>query len=162
MAYIWTQKPELVGEVIRRWNDGDSMSQIALALGNGLTRNAVGAKLDRLRAAGVDLRSTAPRKTEKQRPFVLPLRHGIGATPAKTKAAPTVEKPDPIGPLSFEDGSFVTSETVTDRHCHYPFGEVGPDFKYCGRAIHKGSFCEEHWKRTHQPKHPATQEIEAA
>jgi GcrA cell cycle regulator len=50
-VYAWPQ--EAINAMIRLYLNGDSASQIATALGNGLTRNAVIGKLNRLRDKGL-------------------------------------------------------------------------------------------------------------
>ncbi len=50
-SYNWTQ--ESIDKILQMYKHGDSASQIAKALGNGLTRNAIIGKLNRLRDKGL-------------------------------------------------------------------------------------------------------------
>jgi len=49
--FNWTQ--ESIDKILQMYKHGDSASQIATALGNGLTRNAIIGKLNRLRDKGL-------------------------------------------------------------------------------------------------------------
>lgn len=49
--FKWTQ--EFIDKILQMYKHGDSASQIAKALGNGLTRNAIIGKLNRLRDKGL-------------------------------------------------------------------------------------------------------------
>jgi len=49
--FEWTQ--ETIDKILQMYKHGDSASQIAAALGNGLTRNAIIGKLNRLRDKGL-------------------------------------------------------------------------------------------------------------
>jgi GcrA cell cycle regulator len=49
--FEWTQ--ESIDKILQMYKHGDSASQIAKALGNGLTRNAIIGKLNRLRDKGL-------------------------------------------------------------------------------------------------------------
>jgi GcrA cell cycle regulator len=49
--FKWTQ--ESIDKILQMYKHGDSASQIATALGNGLTRNAIIGKLNRLRDKGL-------------------------------------------------------------------------------------------------------------
>lgn len=49
--FKWTQ--ESIDKILHMYQHGDSASQIATALGNGLTRNAIIGKLNRLRDKGL-------------------------------------------------------------------------------------------------------------
>jgi len=49
--FEWTQ--ESIDKILQMYKHGDSASQIATALGNGLTRNAIIGKLNRLRDKGL-------------------------------------------------------------------------------------------------------------
>lgn len=49
--FEWTQ--DAIDQILKMYKHGDSASQIAAALGNGLTRNAIIGKLNRLRDKGL-------------------------------------------------------------------------------------------------------------
>lgn len=154
MAQFWSSHPGLTERLIELWNGGASATQAAAALGNGLTRNACVAKIDRLRASGVELRRV--QVYVKKPPAPRPPK------PVAVKAAPAAD-PRLLEPLEME-GEPITAMNATRHHCRYGYGEPAEDgFRYCGRAVvPKSSFCENHGRLCHAPKHPATQEIEAA
>lgn len=144
MPSIWDRKPELVRELIHLWNDNKSASQAAVILGNGLTRNACLAKLDRLRTAGVLLRAAQPRVK----------RARIPRPPKPPK--PIYVPPGELAPLEL-DGVPYTAENSKDSNCRWPYGDpASSEFRYCGRQTVKGSFCFDHTVSAHQQKHAST------
>lgn len=165
MAQFWVNRPGVTEELIRLWNEGYSATQCAQLLGQGLTRNACVAKIDRLRAMGVDLRAVQQYVKKEPKPFVLPLT-GHGVALPKTKSPPrSVQLADAHGleAIRLDNGDLITPENCKTSHCKWPYGEASDaDFHFCGRPTARSSFCEAHAVICFQPKHPATADIEAA
>lgn len=153
---LWGKLPELSDKLVELWNGGASASECAMKLGNGITRNAVLGRLMRLKESGVEIRHAEPRapQPKKQRP-------------SRARPKP-ISKPVPdyrtLEPLQLESGEFITALSAKDKHCRYSYGDAAdPGFAYCGRDVRPGhSWCEAHCAVVYQPKHPATQEAEAA
>jgi GcrA cell cycle regulator len=124
------------------WQEGLSASQIANTMGN-VTRNAVLGKLHRLGllAKSKEVRRARPNSSVPRCPR---------SRSSKVSRPALIAEPDPF---TFEDGNFVTLETVNDRMCRWPIGdpETG-DFHFCGHARKAGScYCDAHMQRAHQP-----------
>lgn len=124
------------------WQDGLSASQVASTLGD-VTRNAVLGKLHRL---GLLAGSAGARPV---RPRASTLRRQASRSPKISLLVPVAE-PDPF---TFDDGSFATVVTVSDRMCRWPIGDPkGKDFHFCGQDPKTGScYCEAHTLRARQP-----------
>jgi GcrA cell cycle regulator len=154
----WTE--ERIALLTKYWQEGHSASQIAEALGEGLTRNAVIGKAHRLGLAS--------------RPS--PLKGGDGkdepkarkrAAPAEAAAAPATEAaaPDPAAPPaaararrrgSIGKASRVTLLDLNDRICKWPIGHPDePDFHFCGKPVTPGfPYCAEHCLLAYQSQQP--------
>lgn len=147
MATVWLRHPELTDQLIELWNGkdgiwGKSAKEIAKILGHGLSRGAITNRVTRLRLSGVEMRSAVVFKPKSV------CREGL--FPDEIPAV----KPKPIEPITLEDGSPITASNARDCHCRYPYNEPWtPDFRYCGRQVAKGSFCETHAKLCYQPLH---------
>lgn len=145
----WT--PEKIVELKRLWNAGETAQQIAVTLGDGLTRNAVIGKAHRLdlpphshtlpprRARGSKPRLPSP--TPRRR--VAASRTGQVSTSTRRRAAqqlpplaPAPRKPSRIGDL-------------TSHTCCWPEGDPRkPDFQFCGRQTAPGKpYCPHHAHR---------------
>jgi GcrA cell cycle regulator len=139
-AGVWKDE-SLVLQLVDLWNAGNSCSQIARALGHGISRNSVIGKVTRL---GLNGRQTTSRMT-----------HSVPKGPARPKLVPK-EPPAPVieeEPVILEDGSHVTIMTVTDRMCRWPIGDpTASDFHFCGRSSKFGApYCEAHARKAYQP-----------
>ena len=134
----WTD--ERVEQLKGLWNEGLSASQIARALGGGVSRNAVIGKVHRLGLAGraVPTRSERPRSQRRSA-----IHH-----------APRVEEVIEEDPITLEDGNFATVLTITDRMCHWPIGDPAEqEFHFCGHKPRPGSpYCEAHARKAYQPQ----------
>lgn len=149
-------------ELLRKlWLEGLSASQIANALSNGITRNAVIGKVHRLGLSG-RIKASAP-ATPRQR--TKPLR-----TPAQRPSAPAMRgntalaiKSLPMESLRLQPAEEVVipiSERVTimelkEAMCRWPLGDpTSTEFRFCGtrkpmEAI--GPYCAYHSRIAYQP-----------
>lgn len=138
----------------RRWSDGASGAEIAREItkttGHDVTRNAVVAKVHRLKLAKRVTLAAAP----KPRP---PKRHGNAGQPqaaaimhriaVRHEFAPT--------PLLVEDGVDVTRliglRQLTDHRCRWPHGDpLELKFGFCGAPSQAGSpYCPVHHRRAY-------------
>src|SRR5438132_10036886 len=106
----WTD--DRVEQLKSLWTEGLSASQIARALGGGVTRNAVIGKVHRLGLAGraTPSRSDRPRLSSAPR---------LSTRAAYTPPPPVIEE----DPLTLEDGSFVGVLTISNTMCRWPIGD---------------------------------------
>jgi GcrA cell cycle regulator len=113
--------------------EGLSYTAIAQRLGAGLTRNAVGAKLDRLGLSGSKPDETARR---------INLRRSFG--PASPAPAPAVAPAETVRPVH-ESGT-ATLLTINGHQCKWPIGDPqAADFALCCRfKTGHGPYCESH------------------
>ncbi len=132
----WT--PKRVADVELLWRGGLSAGQIAIALGGGVTRNAVIGKIHRLGLKRrADTRPAAPvaRRPAKVTPARTP--EPVHAPPAEIPAPPPAEhRTGPVSLLELRDGE-----------CRYPIGDPGtPSFGFCGSRVHEAgaSYCAKH------------------
>ncbi|WCL54789.1 GcrA family cell cycle regulator [Gimibacter soli] len=111
------------------WDSGQSASQIAKELGEGVTRNAVIGKAHRL---GLKSRPS-PVKADK---------------PEAPAAPKRVEKK--------EAKKLVTLLDLTDRMCKWPHGHPGDeDFHFCGKPSEPGMpYCASHCAEAYQAQPP--------
>ena len=139
----WSE--ERVTQLKSLWQEGLSASEVARALG-AVTRNAVLGKLHRLGLLGA-ASETRPARSRSSVP-----RHRAVRV-CKTPISVPVVEPDP---LTFEDGSFATLATISDRMCRWPIGDPKTGgFHFCGQAPKTGyCYCEAHALRAHQPSAP--------
>lgn len=134
----------IVDEVISLWASGHSAQQIAVILGVGLSRCAVGAKIDRLRK----LRGEE----------VVPRRLDVGAAQNRNllSGRSQYRRLDlPIDPV-VDDVLVAERKTLValgDTDCRWPIGDPREsDFHFCGRPKVQGlPYCEPHVRRAHQP-----------
>lgn len=162
----WTD--DLVQQLTDLWSEGFSCSQIANALGNGLTRNSVIGKAHRLhlrprRAAyAVSQRRTAEARAKARR------QAKVKDRVRKQKAAaskPRIQRPAPaemfvpneasiaVGAWNaLPDTTPVPLVMLTDKTCRWPIGgsSTTPAEGFCGCAVKEGSsYCETHHYRAH-------------
>lgn len=155
-------------EILKRlWQDGLSGKQIAAKLGQGVTRNAVIAKLHRLGMT--------------QRPdSVKPLRDltsSMRVTKARPAPRPKAAKPEPrqpkvmsvsatrtyspipqgpaLPPERDEPPGVATIETLKPHSCRWPIGDPNDEsFTFCGRQKAGKAYCAEHAAIAYQPAKP--------
>ena len=143
------------------WAEGLSASQIAAALGGGVTRNAVIGKVHRLGLSGRAKPGSAssPRPAPKPRPAVQ-----AGAPAEGVRAAPAREatgSPNGGGPVDMRwanepalpESQRVSILELRDSMCRWPIGDPSkPDFGFCGgSAVASLPYCGHHCRIAYQP-----------
>lgn len=144
-TYPWTD--EQVATLKRLWlTDGLSASQIAKAMGGGLTRSAVIGKVFRLQLPKRSKDNAAlqgkvnGRRAATQRAKSFARRLAAPPPPRPPAVAPT---PVPLIPIQHDP---VTILTMSRSHCRWPLSGQGADMLFCG-APRAG----EHWCSRHKP-----------
>jgi GcrA cell cycle regulator len=172
----WTD--ERVDLLSRLWLEGKSASQIAAALGGGLTRNAVIGKVHRLglagrvkapassdageeaeashAEAGVEI-AAAPRRVATRTavvmngaPAAVQGNTALAISEAPAEAAKPARAPEEVVvPLSLK----VTIVELRESMCKWPIGDPSSmEFRYCGSPSHNGTpYCQYHGKLAYQP-----------
>ena len=143
----WTD--ERIGELKRMWIEGMSASQIAQALGAGISRNAVIGKIHRLGLSGrAPVHRAAPRR----------LQPSQRRAPRRLHALPRLREaePDPIELLDIDPTLHPNVLTLNERTCKWPIGHPGEEgFHFCGRRVSPGlPYCAEHGRVAYQPLLP--------
>jgi len=127
----WTE--ERVSLLKQLWGEGKSAAQIASALGEGVTRNAVIGKAHRLKLSS----RLSPIQQNAKKPS-----KPVEAAPVKRKA---LKQPE------FK-GKGLKLEELKDRMCRWPTGDPRDEnFSFCGCDSVPGlPYCEEHAKVAYQ------------
>jgi GcrA cell cycle regulator len=149
----WTE--DRVGALKKLWLEGQSASQIAKALGGGVTRNAVIGKVHRLGLSGRAAPSQPARTTfraARPRPTPAPAQP---SAPRRIEAAqsrpvpPTPPRPEPLPDLP----GTATVMTLGAHMCKWPIGDPSStEFSFCGRRASEGVYCVEHARVAYQPQ----------
>lgn len=146
----WTE--DRVGALKKLWLEGQSASQIAKALGGGVTRNAVIGKVHRLGLSGRAAPSQPARTTFR------PARPRAAA-PAAPVQAPSAPRPVAIAAASQaptpapELAGTATVLTLGAHMCKWPIGDPSTsEFSFCGRRASEGVYCVEHARVAYQPQ----------
>lgn len=143
----WTR--EKIDEMIERRKSGESCSQIARALGGGITRNGVIGKIHRL-----GLRDIGPEVSTKPRAKISAVRHGSGgqrcARSLPTSGTvvvmrPKPQEPDAIGPVGEFPARGCCKWTNDDPRARDAAGQL--TFRMCGHEAPNGPWCEFHFDR---------------
>lgn len=171
----WTE--DRVGALKKLWLEGQSASQIAKALGGGVTRNAVIGKVHRLGLSGRAAPSQPARTTFRTaRPSATKAAAAAPAAPAPTAApaqptqapsaprrieaaaprpaaVPTqVAQPSAPAPMPELPGT-ATVLTLGAHMCKWPIGDPSSrEFSFCGRRASEGVYCVEHARVAYQPQ----------
>jgi GcrA cell cycle regulator len=143
----WTD--ERIKEMRRLWIDGRSASQIARALGGGLSRCAVQGKLHRLGLKKSDQAAKITCETANIGRKIAAKKQmtGNGAKRAMKFGEPVSAvvrpprkpKPDPV-----YDGEPVSVIDVKNCHCRWPV-MAGEEFTgFCGAPKMSGAYCGKH------------------
>lgn len=134
----WTE--ERIKQLETLWAEGYSASQIARALGAGISRSAVIGKARRLNLTRNRPGIPKPRRTGAMRALDRRIRPQINMT-AADPAAPDPRAPEFLGPVNL----FPESNDA----CRFPKGEPGKDFQCCGNPITSlgSSYCDYHNRR---------------
>ncbi len=153
MTQGWTE--ERVGALTKLWLEGQSASQIAKALGGGVTRNAVIGKVHRLglsgRAAPSQPARTTAFRTARPRPAAPPTR--APSAPRRIEAAEPRPEPAPAPAPAPELEGTATVLTLGAHMCKWPIGDPSTSgFSFCGRRASEGVYCVEHARVAYQPQ----------
>ena len=126
MAVDWTD--ERVAELSKLWQEGYSARQIAESLGEGITRNAVIGKANRLGLSKPSKSSVTRQQRQKER------------------AEKVLQLQPPI-----DEGATIFSLTAST--CRWPIGDPGDlDFHFCGANSNVGQpYCDYHAAMAYQP-----------
>lgn len=150
MSVGWTE--DRVGALKKLWLEGQSASQIAKALGGGVTRNAVIGKVHRLglsgRAAPSQPARTTFRPARPRPPAAAP------SAPRRIEAVQPRPAPQPAPrpePMPDLPGT-ATVMTLGSHMCKWPIGDPSSaEFSFCGRRASEGVYCVEHARVAYQP-----------
>lgn len=152
----WTD--DRVATLAKLWGEGLSASQIAAALGGGVTRNAVIGKVHRLGLSGrVKAGAPAPQRPAKPKsispgqPASEPSRTPAdqpGTAPAETAVDHRWARD-----IALPESKRVGILDLRDSMCKWPIGDPSkPDFAFCGaRASSSLPYCAEHCRIAYQP-----------
>lgn len=147
------------------WSEGHSASQIAIELGQGITRNSVIGKVHRLKLAKRKATYRAEPKSKKrlarrERPAIAVKRVPQAKRPMlihrpnerEFVSAPLPKAEDVFIPLDQRIGVM----GLTEHTCKWPIGDpCEPDFHFCGQHKERtGPYCEHHSKRAFVPAPP--------
>lgn len=164
----WTE--ERISLLTKLWMEGQTASQIARALGEATTRNAVIGKAHRLGLSGrpAPARAARPAVSRPSQPksyhraapaagnVLLPKPQPVQPAGARLRhAAPRVnEAPRQlVRAIDIPAGPGVSLLKVTDKMCKWPLGHPGDEnFRFCGNGALDGSpYCEGHAQLAYQP-----------
>ena len=173
----WTE--DRVGALKKLWLEGQSASQIAKALGGGVTRNAVIGKVHRLGLSGraapsqparTSFRTTRPSTSKAAAAADAPAAAEAAPAPAaKPMQAPSAPRrieavaprpvmaaPTPSAPTVAQTPELPGTATVLTlgaHMCKWPIGDPSSrDFSFCGRRASEGVYCGEHARVAYQPQ----------
>lgn len=152
-ASAWTD--DRVGRLKTLWIEGYSAEQIARALANGITRNAVLGKVHRMglsagRSGGSTRAPTTPGPRPSPTPSDRPVaRVSKGALPTGLAAATVPES------------GRATLQSVGRHDCRWPLGDPGaPGFTLCGDQVCRGAYCGPHAEIAYRPARDTPQSLE--
>ena len=147
----WTAKA--IGTLTRMLRAGASSSQIAKALGNGLTRNAILGKHHRMRKQGIELPtgSEGARKAVPEPKARLPKRQhaigsfGAGRRPA-TEVLPRPLATTPHDAIDPKTPGLLRMIDLQRHHCRWPLNNAaGGEYYFCGEPKAPGRpYCSAH------------------
>jgi GcrA cell cycle regulator len=161
----WTQAQ--VQELWQRWSSGAPASQIARDLGRGISKNAVLAKIRRLRLARRRMHDRRPSARSTIRAIAFDAipgrlrprsldsnREQRGSPKWVIEAKPYAD--DPGADADIPPAQRRSLLELNDQTCKWPVGDpVTPDFFYCGApADHGRPYCGHHCLRAYRPLRP--------
>ena len=138
------------------WEAGMTASQIAEALGQGVSRNAVIGKAHRLgleaRPSPVKLSEAAAAVIEAVVAVAEGVAEGLSAAPAVAKAPPK----RPTRPAPPPKPAKTTLLDLSEKVCKWPIGHPGEtDFHFCGKPAQASfPYCTEHCAIAYQAQLP--------
>jgi GcrA cell cycle regulator len=142
------------------WGEGLSASQIAAALGGGVTRNAVIGKVHRLGLSGrAKPGAGAAARPAKPRPAtpLAPQADGVRTPPRDPEQLmrPTLvaDQRWDVEQVEIPESQRVSIMELRDTTCRWPLGDPSkPDFAFCGgRAVTGLPYCGHHCRIAYQP-----------
>lgn len=152
----WTD--DRVATLAKLWGEGLSASQIAAALGGGVTRNAVIGKVHRLGLSGrVKAGAPIPQRPAKPKPIsaVPPVSEPVRPHVEQAGTAPSETSLDHrwARDIALPESKRVGILELRDSMCKWPIGDPSkPDFAFCGARSASGMpYCTEHCRIAYQP-----------
>ncbi len=151
----WTD--ERIAQLKSGWEGGMTASQIAEALGEGVTRNAVIGKAHRL---GLESRPSPVKDggesvvAANAPAAAAPVSPPAAATPV---AAPVMARPAPVKkPVRSGKTAKTSLLDLNEKICKWPIGHPGDhDFHFCGQPSQAGfPYCTEHCLLAYQAQLP--------
>ncbi len=151
----WTD--ERLATLTTMWNNGATAVEIAVKLGEGVSRNAVIGKAHRLglkkpaRQSVPSFRALRPKRTAAFRSN-LPARYSAGEPEEDSRFAVDgldgTPAPDDLA-IPVEQRKTILK--LTEKTCHWPVGDPGSgDFFFCGGATADGlPYCVHHARRAY-------------
>lgn len=120
-------------EVLKKlWQDGATASDIASALGGGVTRSAVLGKIHHL---GLK-RPRAP-------PACLPKPEVVTTSTSPVGGVPEPSTPLPSDPFTTQAPLMLSLMELSGATCRWPVGSGDPQ-RFCGHPVGDGVYCAEH------------------
>ena len=151
----WTE--ERIAQLKAGWEGGMTASQIAEALGEGVSRNAVIGKAHRL---GLESRPSPVKGTEEAAAAPAPAKAAApvaAPTAAPAPAATVVAKaPAAKKPARTGKAARTTLLDLNEKICKWPIGHPGEaDFHFCGKTSQASfPYCTEHCLVAYQAQLP--------
>ena len=147
----WTD--ERIAQLKAGWEGGMTASQIAEALGEGVTRNAVIGKAHRL---GLESRPSPVKNTDEV--VEAPVAKPVAAAPPPAVPPPAVlARPAPAKkPVRTGKAARTTLLDLNEKICKWPIGHPSDaDFHFCGKGAQAGfPYCTEHCLIAYQAQLP--------
>lgn len=153
-----TTAQERADQILLLWKAGATGAQILSKLKTrypGLTRNAVYGTIDRLRRSegSPDAIRVPTRKVRDNKPP--PPKHLLSHR-TKNDFAPTIAVEGPVPPPSAEASikGLKSILKIVEGDCKSVEASRKGMPYYCGKAVHRGSYCKDHYLRYYRPIQP--------
>ncbi len=149
MPMSWTD--DRIEMLKSHWEAGMTASQIAEALGQGVSRNAVIGKAHRL---GLEARPSPVKVSETAAAVIEAVVAATGEAPAAPVAArPAARRPARPSPAK---PTRTTLLDLSEKVCKWPIGHPGEaDFHFCGKPAQASfPYCSEHCAIAYQAQLP--------
>lgn len=160
MTDVWTV--ERIAKLRRLYDENFSFSEIAAALGGGISRNSAIGKAHRLGIAGHKVGRKPAMGPNAIRAPKRPATQGISAAVQKinmAKAAPPKVAPAPkIKPEPFVVATVdivplnLGLMDLTETTCRWPIGDEPATMTFCGHDAPGGPYCPGHSAIAYQPR----------
>lgn len=132
----WTQ--ERVEQLKTMWAAGLSAAQCAAKLGEGLTRNSIIGKVNRIGLVGRQAKTRATQIASRHPKRVAPLKAPKPAAPTAEEILATSLPPD-------QSPCAVTLMQLTDTTCRWPIDAPDGPLMYCGaKPTEDSPYCPRH------------------